>query len=434
MCGKVMWEEGLCQKWLEGADPQVAAVSKTVNGIIMEDLAKAIGHEDLEIVDGELMGPLQVSGREVQKKAPVGCANPADLLSDCGRSNKALLDKLKADDYEDELHRLTVEDAKLGRMSWPVPAEECDLNSIRLCPRFGVEQGLRPDGSTKVRAVDNQSWSAQPENEKGHFGKKRKKELSVNGHTEVPEEIHHDHIDILMAAMRRFIMLMGMVPGLLKADVDSAYRRIPLKPSHRWAAGVAYWHKGVQMVAAHMACPFGAASSVYNWERVGSLLCGLARRLLHIAAFRYVDDFFAPERPETMEHAMQCLAKLVRILLGASAIADRKLECGFSLVVLGVQISLSTACAAMMPDQSKVAKCLHTIKQALNSGTLAAGCAQKLAGMLSWATQFMFFKLGRAMIRPIFDQKPFRNGDVKIGSPLWEVVVQSAFLGVVRTP
>ena len=127
---KVMWQEGLCQKWLEGADPQVAVVSKTVNGIIMEDLAKAIGHEDLEIVEvfrigGELMGPLQVSGREVQKKAPVGCANPADLLSDCGRSNKALLDKLKADDYEDELHRLTVEDAKLGRMSWPVPAEEC---------------------------------------------------------------------------------------------------------------------------------------------------------------------------------------------------------------------------------------------------------------------------------------------------------------------
>ena len=30
------------------------------------------------------------------------------------------------------------------------------------------------------------------------------------------------------------------VPGLLKIDIDAAFRRIPLKPAHRWAAGVAF--------------------------------------------------------------------------------------------------------------------------------------------------------------------------------------------------
>ena len=98
---------------------------------------------------------------------------------------------------------------------------------------------------------------------------------------------------------------------------------------------------------------------------------------------------------------MQCLARLVRLLLGATAIADRKLECGASLVVLGVQITLSPQGAAMMPDKAKVEKCFATIELALTTLTLTAGCAQKLAGRLSWATQFMFFKLGRAMIRPI---------------------------------
>ena len=420
----VMWQQGLCQKWLEGADPQVAVVSKTVNGIIFEDLAKTVQDPDLEMIQAfrtgaDFMGLLPVSGREMPRRGTGTCADPDNLKKDCGRSNRVLLAKLKADEHEDELQRLTEEDAKLGRMSWPRPAAECDLESIRLCPRFAVVQGLKADGTTKIRAIDNLSWSAQPPEEKGSFGKKRKKELSVNGHTEVPEEIHHDHIDILMSAMRRFILLMGVVPGLLKADIDSAFRRIPLKPSHRWAAGVAYMRNGVQMVSTHMANPFGASSSVYSWERVGSLLCSIARRLLHIATFRYVDDFFAPERPGTMEHAMQCLARLVRLLLGATAIANRKLECGLSLVVLGVQIKLSQQGAAMMPDRAKVVKCLATIELALKTCILTAGCAQKLAGRLSWATQFMFFKLGRAMIRPIFDQKRSRDGSMTRDSPLY---------------
>ena len=28
--------------------------------------------------------------------------------------------------------------------------------------------------------------------------------------------------------------------GAVKIDIDAAFRRIPLKPAHRWAAGVAF--------------------------------------------------------------------------------------------------------------------------------------------------------------------------------------------------
>ena len=44
------------------------------------------------------------------------------------------------------------------------------------------------------------------------------------------------------------------------------------------------------------------------------------------------------------------------------------------------------------------------------TGQLDAGEAQKLAGRLSWATQLLFHKLGRAMIRPLFDQKRTADG------------------------
>ena len=37
-----------------------------------------------------------------------------------------------------------------------------------------------------------------------------------------------------------------------------------------------------------------------------------------------------------MKHALQCLVRLIKVLLGPSAVAPKKIECGISLVVLGV--------------------------------------------------------------------------------------------------
>ena len=118
----------------------------------------------------------------------------------------------------------------------PVRAEHFDLNEIRLVPRlvastyicykcalvvyrFSVAQGTKQDGSVKIRAVDNFSWSSE-----GLHGHKRKrkevllvvmfvewhfiysyyqiKAASVNGHYEVDCCIQHDHLDDLLEAMR----------------------------------------------------------------------------------------------------------------------------------------------------------------------------------------------------------------------------------------
>ena len=39
-------------------------------------------------------------------------------------------------------------------------------------PRFGIEQGFKEDGSVKVRAVDNFSWSPAPEESSAKRSKK----------------------------------------------------------------------------------------------------------------------------------------------------------------------------------------------------------------------------------------------------------------------
>ena len=69
----------------------------------------------------------------------------------CEESNKKLLSKLKECKHSKELYVQTCADAELGRMTTPKRVDKCDLTGVRLCPRFGVEQGSRPDGSLKIR-------------------------------------------------------------------------------------------------------------------------------------------------------------------------------------------------------------------------------------------------------------------------------------------
>ena len=77
------------------------------------------------------------------------------------------------------------------------------------------------------------------------------------------------------------------------------------------------------MVSCHSACVFGASVSVYNLERVGALITVIAARCWGIRVYRYVDGIFAPERVESMHHAMLRIVRLIRDVLGQDATEDR---------------------------------------------------------------------------------------------------------------
>jgi len=142
----------------------------------------------------------------------------------CSESNRQLLASMKEAQFANELMELTCKDARLGRMSRPVPVEECDLSGTLLTPRFGVEQGLKPDGSVKVRAVDNLSWSHVPEGSTRWRSKGQMKTGSINGHCKLEECIKHDHLDDLLRAVALFKELDSSIPALWKADIDAAFR------------------------------------------------------------------------------------------------------------------------------------------------------------------------------------------------------------------
>ena len=132
-----------------------------------------------------------------------------------------------------------------------------------------------------------------------------------------------------------------------KADIDAAFRRIPIMPSapasvvssyprpppllappcvsgHRQFAGVAYKLADEVWLSQHNSMPSGAVASVHAWDRVGAFFRTLGRRLFKLILFRYVDDFFAPDWEEVVENAMEVFARLVRACLGHSAIWESR--------------------------------------------------------------------------------------------------------------
>ena len=363
---------------------------------------------------GPLYGELQPCGMGSAVEGPAVVGDISALFHNRKHRNGFLASTVSADENGDELHNLIVKDAAQGWMSEPVPVD-VSQDEVRAVPGRGVAQ-FRADGTTKVRAVFDYSWCApEPESKAKKLPRKVAKEQSVNGCTWLPEKCTHDHLDDLVAFCRTLVLTLGVVPMLFKADIASAFRRIPLLPAHRWAAGIMYMQGCRVLQATHLSCPFGATASVFNWERVGRFLRKIVRKLLHLAMFEYVDDYFAAERPEVAEHAMLCFARVVRAVLGKTAIAADRLLFGPTLEVLGVVVKLSHDRFTMSPCEKKLRKSLVMMKAALaEGGVLRRGCASKLAGRLQWSCQFLFHRLGRAMLQPIFAQCHARDQSVGI--------------------
>ena len=51
----------------------------------------------------------------------------------------------------------------------------------------------------------------------------------------------------------------------------------------------------------------------------------------------FMVSFPLAHRPETVKHALETFVRLIRAILGQDAVADRKVEYGKDLVILGIK-------------------------------------------------------------------------------------------------
>ena len=145
--------------------------------------------------------------------------------------NEFLVSKLKEDVNSTWLKEHTEAEARLGRTTWPVCDQ--DVSHLLLNPRFAISQ-QKLDGSVKLRAIDHESWAPDDEGKEG----------SLNGFTSVADSLSHHTLDHLGVALKFFYEYNGEVPHLFKADIDSAFRRVPIARNQRKFCGIAFKHGG----------------------------------------------------------------------------------------------------------------------------------------------------------------------------------------------
>ena len=63
-------------------------------------------------------------------------------------------------------------------------------------------------------------------------------------------------------------MQQGRPIAFWKADIDAAYRRVPIDPGHRWAAGVMFKYDGATFVKEHKNKFWEVASFIHDWLNV----------------------------------------------------------------------------------------------------------------------------------------------------------------------
>ena len=129
------------------------------------------------------------------------------------------------------------------------------------------------DGSLRLRACDDLSASL------------------VNENVIQTEKLRTENLDDLSAVSSKLFELTGRPPSLIKADVDAAYRRIPVQPDQRWLVWIVFMVCGQIFAAQHLAMPFGGVSSVYAWNKLAAFLVFVIRNILFIPLLRCVSPF-----------------------------------------------------------------------------------------------------------------------------------------------
>ena len=123
VCVCICRNNGSCANWLDAVSPDLRGLVADVNGPMLAELAERAGHVDSDCAT------LFQQGAILYDEADIG-----QLWHQCHESNVQVLQTLKEDVNSAELHRLTLVDAGLGRMSKPVPVSEVDLTQVCLPP------------------------------------------------------------------------------------------------------------------------------------------------------------------------------------------------------------------------------------------------------------------------------------------------------------
>ena len=354
-----------------------------------------------ELWDGlKIVGKVQTSGRWTPFEGEPGLS-----LDELDRRHMEFRNKVKhmvrkngVDKHTEKLWEDTVKDVQMGYTVGPIYSEE-EVSKIvgtdRWIPtmRFGVEQ------KSKTRGIDTA------------------KSNGVNAATEVVEKMSLPTTDYNMGVIKA--VHQGVPDAELAAwvlDERSAYRQIPVHPSHRRYSVVCMMDPKTGELAYFIMVghSFGLVSAVYNYNRRASLLTELLRKLFLVPALNYYDDKYGFDLKEFIEETITLVADF-HWMLGVE-FDTKKVQSGQVVKILGVRYNLKELLVDI--DEERRMELIEDIIRVLKLDLLEPGYAGKLKGKLQFAEGQLQGRVGRSLLRCLSERQYSRSFITSLTPPL----------------
>jgi len=250
----------------------------------------------------------------------------------------------------------------------------------RAMVRFAVQQGQ------KWRCIDN-----------GRTG-------CHNDTVTCADRIHTTSVDVAMAMASYMFSQDSAVPKRQHVrgtrDMRKAYRQIPVADSQRGFQIIAVWDpESKQYCFAHLhGLAFGLYASVAHFNRVPSFILAVARRFFGLPCIAYFDDVrLAAVEPhgQLVWDTFGWLVDTLGYVFDPSKDVPMHPRGSFLGFVEDLSQVHSHACASLEPKQEFVQGLQAVMTEALETGSMAHGCARSLRGRLLHLSNGMTGRVGR---------------------------------------
>ena len=194
--------------------------------------------------------------------------------------------------------------------------------------------------------------------------------------------------------------------SLFKADHESAYKQLPIRPADMKTAIIALKHpsSGKWFGFVTRTLIFGSIAAVLHYNVFSRILAELSIRCLGLPLVIYFDDFAAIIRAQLGEEALRIFTRFCSVL--GITLKPGKSQVGGRIVFLGLLGSFPCTANRYKLEISLPADKRKSWSQLLASflkeGKISHSCLEKLIGRLLFSQSAVFGKFARTQLRPLY--------------------------------
>ena len=291
-----------------------------------------------------------------------------------------------------------LQEVSLGRMSGPYEAPSAwPRRCVPVASHSAYSKCLPAESDTRVATA----FSVVQQGSDGARKVRRCEDYMRSGHNStihVSDIPAHDDISRYVHILLR-LNAAGCQSLVWCQDLWAAYRQFPVQvPNHAFAllltpSGPTLWRHGV--------LPFGAASSVWCFNKCVDALVFFARSLMMILVIHFVDDIGCPDAQHSANSSFRFFSEFCEVL-GMRLKPSKAQSPALEHKLLGVILEICLDGVRLSPAPDRLEKVLQIIKQSLADDCLEPTVAQRLTGKLNFLSTTLFGQAAAAAMKPLY--------------------------------